>query len=468
MALCLHFSHLESVFIMLLVTRIRRIRRPWNMTQVVFAGLLGGLLLLPPAASIVEAAGPASSEEQGPSTNNAAPRDYTVTFRGVNRIRSEIVETAANLNPELPLTRQQLERAARRIESIPGVSDVRVVHLPAENGRETVDIQLKERSRVPHGFAGWAAIGGRAILSDEARVDIANLTSGGEVWTIGYRWSKPRERVIGRLELPMRHVPGVVAIEGLLERQSYRPPILGVALEGTELEGSDLVQRRRRLGVQVADWATGSLRWMGGTAFDSIGGREYLGLDGGVDLRMARDHLSLIVLTGFWNPFTDGDRFASGMTVLAWRSTTEEAPISFYGEAGVSAVSGHTPLAVWPGNHTSAERGGNLRAHPLRESDVIAGDVFGRRVVFGSINAEQFMRQTPFGRLSVVEFVDTGRAWQRLPGLPASSPFHVDIGLGLRLAGAKTGGTVRLDYARGLRDGRNHVSAGFVKAWPGR
>lgn len=320
---------------------------------------------------------------------------------------------------------------------------------------------------MPHGIAGWSTLGGRGILSDEARVDIANLTSGGEVWAVGYRWSRPRERVMARLEIPAPRLPGVLAIEGLIERQTYRPSIPGVAFDNTEFVGEDLVQRRRRIGMQVADWATGWWRWMGGAAFDSIGEREYLGVDAGVDFRALRDHVSLIVLTGFWSPLTDGDRFASALTTLAWRSSTDETPISFYGEVGLSAVSERSPLALWPGNHTSAERGGNLRAHPLRESDVITGAVFGRRVAFGSFNAEQLIAVTKFGRVSLAEFVDTGRAWQRLPGLP-TSPLHVDVGLGLRLAGSKAGGTVRIDYARGVRDGRNHVSAGFVKAWPGR
>jgi len=477
-----------------------------GMTQVVLAGFLGGLLLLPPAASLVEAAGPAPSPQQNrsprkpvpdptpclvasdkdkqgqvsrdgnrePVTGTSAgcaqavgPRRFNVTFNGLDRIRPSLVASIADLDPTEPATRSEVERAARRIDSIPGVSSTRVVYLPSENGSAAVNVEITERSRVPRGFAGWATVGGGGALSDEARVDFANLPSYGEVWAIGYRWSRPRERVMARLEVPVRHVPGIVSIEGLIERQTYRPAIAGIAFAGTRLEGEDLVQRRRRIGVQVSDWATGSWRWMSGAAFDSIGERPYLGVDAGLDRRAAGDHVSLLVETGFWSPLAEGDRFASAMTILAWRSSTEEAPISFYGELGMSAVTAHTPLAIWPGSHTSAERGGSLRAHPLRESDVISGDVFGRRVMFGSITSEQLLKVTPFGRLSVAEFIDTGRAWQRLPGLPAS-PFHVDIGLGIRLAGSKAGGTVRLDIAHGMRDGRNHFSAGFVKSWPGR
>lgn len=448
------------------------------MTRVVRSGVICGLLLLTPAASLVEAAGPASpaaeAQQQNapptpaPNGTSSARTDIVITFRGLTVIRRPIVESAASLDPEQPITRAQVERAARRVDAIPGVSDVRVVYLPAPANTGSVDFDIKERSWIPQGFAGWGAVGGRAIFSDELRVDIANLTHHAEVWTIGYRWTAPRERITGRLELPVRGLPGTLAIEGLAERQTYRPPIAGLVFAGTSLDDTGLVQRRRRIGAEISDWATGWWRWLGGAAFDSIGGREYLGLDAGVDFRAARDHVSLMLLTSYWRPFNDGDPFASALTALAWRSTTEQAKIWFYGDVGVSAVTSHAPLAVWPGSHTSAERGGNLRAHPLRDSDVIAGDVFGRRVIFGSINAEQLLTVTKFGRVSVAEFIDTGRAWQRMPGLPSSSPFHVDIGLGLRLAGSKAGGTVRLDYARGLRDGRNHVSAGWVREWPGR
>ena len=484
------------------------------MTRVVLSGILGGLLLLPPAASLAEAAGPAPRAQQqpvSPQQKNVAPRSpvqeptpcpaasdkdkalqvsrngnrepvrgapadcartdeprrFNVTFNGLKRIRLAVVESVAHLDASEPVTRSEVERAARRIESIPGVSTARVVYLPSENGTAVVNVDMNERSRVPRGFAGWATVGGRGALSDEARVDIANLTSYGEVWSVGYRWSGPRERVMARLEVPVRHVPGIVSIEGLIEHQTYRPAFAGVAFAGTRFEGENLVQRRRRIGVQVSDWATGWWRWMGGAAFDSIGERGYVGADAGVDVRGARDHVSLMVVTGFWSPMNEGDPFASAMTALAWRSSTEDTPISFYGDIGISAVSSHAPLAIWPGSHTSAERGGSLRAHPLRESDVIAGDVFGRRVMFASFTSEQLLKVMKFGRLSVAEFMDTGRAWQRLPGLPAS-PFHVDLGVGLRLAGSKAGGTVRIDIAHGMRDGRNHFSAGFVKAWPGR
>jgi hypothetical protein len=61
-------------------------------------------------------------------------------------------------------------------------------------------------------------------------------------------------------------------------------------------------------------------------------------------------------------------------------------------------------------------------------------------------------------------FGDGATAARRLePG--SATQLDAGFGLRLRLPGAK--GAVRIDFARGLRDGRNAVSAGWLGAWPG-
>jgi hypothetical protein len=46
--------------------------------------------------------------------------------------------------------------------------------------------------------------------------------------------------------------------------------------------------------------------------------------------------------------------------------------------------------------------------------------------------------------------------------------WHADAGAGLRVALPGNGGTARIDVARGLRDRRVVLSAGWQPPWPGR
>jgi hypothetical protein len=393
------------------------------------------------------------------------PLADVVTVHGISRIDESTVLDLANISADTMLTRGRLHRATRRLELLPGVSQARVTLAPGRTGAASVDVFVKEQKRYPTSLTNVATIGGKAVLTDEIRLDIANLTGQGDVWTGAYRWSGPRRRVIGRLESAVPHLPGVVSLEGLFERQTYLVPALGTVVEG-----------RRRVSATVTDWRTSWWRWSGGAAFDRIAERNHLGFDGGIDLRALRDHLSFIGTGSVWTPLQTGeafasgqtrDWFASGLTAVAWRTATEPVPLLFHGDVGFAAATAASPLAVWPGSHTNPDRGGSMRAHPMREDDIISGEVFGRRIAFATVTSEQLVMERKFGRVSIAEFVDMGRAWDRLAGLDTSL-LHVDIGVGLRFASAKAGGIIRLDIARGVRDGRNHFSAGYMRAWPGR
>jgi outer membrane translocation and assembly module TamA len=92
---------------------------------------------------------------------------------------------------------------------------------------------------------------------------------------------------------------------------------------------------------------------------------------------------------------------------------------------------------------------------------VIVGEVFGRELVFGTLEYEHPL-STRFGAVGVAGFVDAARAARRL--VPGSSPFHVDVGGGVRFSASGTG-TVRLDLGYGVRDSDIELSAGYVVPW---
>jgi outer membrane translocation and assembly module TamA len=103
-----------------------------------------------------------------------------------------------------------------------------------------------------------------------------------------------------------------------------------------------------------------------------------------------------------------------------------------------------------------------LRAHPLLDEDVVAGPMFGRRVVFQTIEYQHPLKQTLAGAIGMAVFVDAARA---SGGVVAAAPpaSNIDTGVGLRVRLIQ-GGVARLDFARGLQDGRLAFSVGWSSA----
>ena len=90
------------------------------------------------------------------------------------------------------------------------------------------------------------------------------------------------------------------------------------------------------------------------------------------------------------------------------------------------------PFALWPGAGLGHARGVLLRAHPLLDDGVIAGDVFGRRVYHaGSEWRRWFKPGLRIVPIAPAVFVDVARAEKRLrPG----AAWHADAGAGIRIA----------------------------------
>ena len=148
-------------------------------------------------------------------------------------------------------------------------------------------------------------------------------------------------------------------------------------------------------------------------------------------------------------------------------------------------ASQRAPLDLWTGADTGLVRPALLRAHPLLNDGVISFDRLGRRLVHATLEFERpFIdpasapRGSPdafagataavvWRSLATVKwaaFADAARVFHRLAG---DGRTQVDIGVGLRVRLAATPAALRLDLARGLRDGRMVLSAGWQAAWPG-
>jgi hypothetical protein len=132
---------------------------------------------------------------------------------------------------------------------------------------------------------------------------------------------------------------------------------------------------------------------------------------------------------------------------------------SFTLTGGIDAVSAAAPLALWPGAGEGRARRPLLRAHPLLDEGVITGAMFGERLAYANAEAHHWFARLSLLRIGLAGFMDVARIWRPLsaPGDPAQA----DVGFGLRLRMPGRQGILRVDVARGLRDGADALTLGW-------
>ena len=104
-----------------------------------------------------------------------------------------------------------------------------------------------------------------------------------------------------------------------------------------------------------------------------------------------------------------------------------------------------------------------LRAHPvLGKGERFRTERLGRTFIHDSTELQQWWSVGPV-RAGVAGFVDLGRTATRVGGDALND---VDIGAGLRAAYPGRTGALRLDVARGLRDGNTALSVVYTATLP--
>jgi predicted double-glycine peptidase len=387
-----------------------------------------------------------------------------VRVEGTRRTRHPVVAALVGLPPRSLLTLERHNLAERRLRELPSATMTRLRYRPVPGGLVEVEAAVVERPLLPRGSAPLAIAAGRSLLQREVRLEVGAPTGSGELWTAEWRWWDARPRLAFALAVPsLPLLPGVATIEASWERQSYaiRP---GVERAGPPaIHGVD----RRRAALGIADWATSRLRWNVGAALDRWAEDSHLSLDTGLDLRRAGDRVSIGFDLAAWLPIGSGRRVARSGVGTAWRSTRDSGRGIWLVSANLAATSAAAPFDLWPGAGNDGARTPLLRAHPLLERGTITGEVLGRWLAHGVVEYQHPVVAAAAGAIRVAGFADIARAWRLLDG-QASSPLHADLGGGLRLVLPGSGGTMRVDVARGLRDGRVAFSAGWQAPWPGR
>jgi hypothetical protein len=383
-----------------------------------------------------------------------------VRIDGAPRTRHPVIAGTMQLTPRQLLTAEQYAHAERRLQALPSLSAARLRFTPVDIGLAEIDAAVVERPLVPRGAVPLAAIAARAALHRELRVEVAAPTGSGELWSVAWRWWEHRPRVAFSVAVPAvaRRLPGVTTVSGLWERASYAV--------GTGDTARAVRQERRRAGLGSADWATSWLHWNAGVALDRWDADSHAAIDGGLDVRSARDRVAIGLHGGLWAPVGAGRRFGTAGLSVAARSTTRAARPRWLLQAGVDAATAAAPFDLWPGAGTGRARVALLRAHPLLDDGIVTGPLFARRLAHGTGEFQRPVLTRAGLAVAVAGFLDVAHAWRRPSG--SAPAWHADAGVGVRLDLPGNGGAFRLDVARGLRDRRHVLSAAWVPPWPGR
>ncbi len=413
-----------------------------------------------------------------------------VRVEGARRISQPILLRHLGLRPGEPLTAGGYATAARRLDAFPALEASRLALRPRGDGSVALVAAVHELPAGPPSGPALAAAGARALVQREVTLRMAGLVRGGERWTLAVRPEAGRPRVLLALEAPTSLPPAGATwrVEGFWEAQTYRIPGAGGSAGADAADAETLREERVRGGLSVGRWETGALGWRLGLALDRwVGAAARPAAAVGLELRPG-ERWALAAEAEGWAGAGGRGGFAAGALRADWRSAAGRDGLVWEARAGAAGAGAGAPRALWPGAGEGRARPATLRAHPLLEDGAIGGPAFGRGLLHGGLEATAWwapgapLRPALPVDLGAAAFLDLASAAARGAGgalgpAPAEGPgpgdgeaglgpLHGDIGLGLRVALPGRPGALRLDVARGLRDGATALTAGWEIAWP--
>jgi hypothetical protein len=383
------------------------------------------------------------------------PRVNLVRIEGIRHTRYQTVAEALAVQPNMLLTAEKFEQARRRLEELPDRSSARLTMRPETDGFVSVDVVVLERGGVPRNATDWTATGARAAATRSLSVSLPGGTGQGDVWSaewgfwpnrpsVGMAFAAPR---VGRL-------PGVWRVEASWDAQSFASDTIGApAVRESRWHG----------GLSVSDWLTAHIRYSISTGFDTWNGdRKTVAIGGAVERRWFGDRAALEVHATDWI----GVRSSTGFQVTGVRVDLQSSPERrgwiVLGTAGADRVSDRAPLGMWPGAGDGHARVPMLRAHPLLQDGVIGlglSSAFGRSLSYGTAEAQRWFDKPFLARVGLAAFIDIARASRKAAG--NESPTHIDAGAGVRVKIPGATGALRVDVARGVRDGAHALTFGW-------
>ncbi len=391
------------------------------------------------------------------------PHIDLIDVEGLARTRASVVHNVIELAPRAVLVDERLQHARRRLEALPTVTSARIGYRPRADGQADVDIQLRERPLLFDGVADASWTLGRALVERRVKLAVSSPTGGGEPWTADWRWERHRPRVAIGLVVPQRPaIGGLWRIDALWARDSF-------AASTADAPIAIATETRRRVSLQVSDWASARLRWSAGAGLDQWDHRgHHLSVDLGVETRDPADHRTIWAETSIWMPLHARSAFSRWEIGAAWRRPSSSGKTTWRAGLGLQGVSAHAPLGLWP--RPDSGRAGTmlLRAHPAVRDGIVRPGRLGRLLAGSTVEFERRLGQRgPIGA-GLVMFTDVARPW----GIPSphahESGLQIDAGVGLRLDVPGSDDRLRLDVGRGLRQGGTVLSIGWTRSWTHR
>ena len=389
------------------------------------------------------------------------PRVNLVRIDGVRHTRHQTISEALGIQPNMLLKADAFERARRRLNELPDQSTARLAVRPEADGFATVDVVVAERAMIPRGRAEWLGAGVGAGVDREISVAVPGVTGQGEVWSASWRWWNHRPGVTVGFAAPRpRGLPGVWRVEGSWQVETYADATLAPA--------SRVRESRTRAALTMSDWFSGSVRYALTAGLDSWNGdRKAASLGGSIERRLWRDRLSLSIDGSRWIPIAEGQAFDSAGARLWARSSTDTRGWVYLGTIGTRRVSEAAPLGLWPGAGDGHARAPLLRAHPMLNDGIVSlagSSAFGRTLAHGGIEAQRWFERPSVVRVGVGGFVDVARASRR--AAPGAESAQVNLGAGVRVKVPGSARVLRVDFARGLRDGATALTVGWLfRTW---
>jgi hypothetical protein len=384
-------------------------------------------------------------DEFGPALDawNAVgePRIDLVGVAGVTRTRSRVVERSLGLSAGDVLTRGDLRRGQRRLSDVPALVSARLGYVPAPGGRAEVRASAVERTLLPSSPISWAALGAAAAVARELKVGTGSIVGGGERVGVEWRYWPGRPRFAVDVQAPTgwTTLPGVWGVTFARERQPF---------DSSSLPLSD----RQTARFSLSSWATGGLRWAARAGLDEWRGRgRFVTVGGGLRSASAGDRLVGVLDVDGWS----GERgFATVSASGYFRSSTVREGVVLTGVLGGGTVSAAAPGDLWVAGDTGRARPMLVRAHPLVDDGRLRVERLGRAGVFATGEVQRWWRASRL-RVGGAVFADAATTRRRVDRGPMND---VDLGAGLRATVPGMSGVVRVDLAKGLRDGATRLS----------
>ncbi|HEY9462371.1 MAG TPA: papain-like cysteine protease family protein [Vicinamibacterales bacterium] len=366
------------------------------------------------------------------------PRVDLIRVDGLVRTRQRIVEQLLPIERNDVLTPARFVRARRQLRELPSAASAELTFVPVPSGLAELRATVAERALIPADRWSLAALGVVAALRREVEVSSGALTGGGERITVGWRFWPDRPRVSAAFTSPAPW-GGLWTVDAFGERQPFTDLFATSRRHGAHLSMSEWVAPRMRASIRG-----GVEQWDGVDTFGMLSAALRV-------LTVGERFDGRVELSG-WKAGSSFGTMDVGATI---RSTTERRGQVFVGRAGLGLASVDTPADIWFAGDTGRARGMPLRAHPLMTGGQIRVDQIGRQVIYSSGETQRWWPGKAGVRFGAAAFVDAAHTDRRTVDRARTD---VDLGIGVRLAVPGVSGTIRIDVAKGLRDGATAVS----------